>query len=91
MGKTVEPQEKIVQRSIGFPLRQHLFFAEHRIFRPDEFCRLAIDSQIAEIDSKYLPKETSSDYKELLKRISNLLRQSLNKISKDDETETNKN
>ena len=47
MGKKLEDQnERIVQRSIGFNFRQIIFFNEHPDFKPDIFCRKAIDEQI---------------------------------------------
>ncbi len=55
MGKRLKDQmEKISQKSVGFPLRQHLFFAENPDFKPDEFCRFAVDEQINLIDPKFL-------------------------------------
>lgn len=54
MGKRVKPMEKITQRSVGFNLRQILFFAEYPEFKPDDFCRDAVDEQIKLIDPKYL-------------------------------------
>ncbi len=54
MPKKIEPMEKIMQRSVGFKLRQILFFAEHQEFNPDRFCRDAIDEQIKLIDNKFL-------------------------------------
>ena len=54
MPKKVEPMEKITQRSVGFKLRQILFFANYQEFNPDEFCRQAIDEQIKLIDRSYL-------------------------------------
>jgi hypothetical protein len=54
MGKQLTNQnERIVQRSIGFNLRQILFFNEHPDFKPDTFCRDAIDKQIEMIDNKF--------------------------------------
>ena len=59
MGKLLtNPMEKITQRSIGFRLRQILFFAEYPEFKPDEFCRNAIDNQIEKIDERYNEKTT---------------------------------
>jgi len=49
--------DKIVQRSIGFNLRQLLFFAVHPDFKPDLYCRKVVDDQISLIDSKYLKNE----------------------------------
>ena len=57
MGKTVNPREKIVQRSVGFRLRQILFLVEHPEFKPDKHSRKAIDEQIAILDPKYLGEE----------------------------------
>ena len=57
MGSRKNPMEKIVQRSIGFKFRQILFFNEHPDFRPDEFCRKAIDEQIKLIDERYLEQD----------------------------------
>ena len=55
MGKHLNDQkEKIVQRSIGFKLRQILFFAEHPDFKPDAFCRKVVDDQIEQIDPEFL-------------------------------------
>lgn len=45
---------KITQKSVGFHLRQILFFAEHPAFKPDTFCRKAMDEQIKLIDPNYL-------------------------------------
>jgi hypothetical protein len=60
MGKQLTNQnERIVQRSIGFNLRQILFFNEHPDFKPDVFCRKAIDEQIKLIDEKYGEKGTN--------------------------------
>lgn len=58
MGRTLNDQkEKIVQRSIGFRLRQILFFAEHLEFKPDKFCRDAVDEQIKLIDPTFLEND----------------------------------
>jgi len=60
MGKKVNPMEKVMQRSIGFHMRQHLFFAKYPNFQPDEYCRAAVDEQIRLIDgedSEFLKKE----------------------------------
>ena len=50
----IKPMNKITQRSVGFNLRQILFFAEHPDFKPDSFCREAVDEQIKQIDDRYL-------------------------------------
>ena len=50
----IDPMEKITQKSVGFHLRQILFFADHPDFKPDQFCRSAVDEQIKLIDQKYL-------------------------------------
>ena len=52
MGKRCEPMKKIVQRSIGFTLKQIIWFAEHPEFKPDTFCRIAVDEQINLIGDK---------------------------------------
>lgn len=55
--KLKDPREKVMQRSIGFPMRHHLFFAEYPEFKPDTFCRNAVDEQIRIIEgeeSKFL-------------------------------------
>ena len=55
MGKKIEDaNERIIQKSIGFRKRQIDFFQEHKDFRPDEFCREAIDNQIKLIDPNFL-------------------------------------
>lgn len=55
MGKILEnSMKKIVQRSIGFELRQILFLAEHPDFKPDKFCRKILDEQIKIIDPEFL-------------------------------------
>jgi len=54
MGKRVEPEEKILQRGIGFNFRQHRFFNKYRDFKPDQYCRDAIDEQIRLIDPEFL-------------------------------------
>jgi hypothetical protein len=58
MKNRINPRDKIVQRSIGFNFRQIEFFNEHQDFKPDEYCRLAIDEQISIIDERFL-KETN--------------------------------
>ena len=57
MGKKVKPRERIVQRSIGFRFRQFEFFNKYPEFKPDTFCRDAIDEQIAQIDPEFLTEE----------------------------------
>ena len=54
MAQRIKPMDRITQRSIGFNLRQILFFADHPDFKPDKFCRNAIDEQIKLIDPKFL-------------------------------------
>jgi len=54
MPKRVEPDKKILQKSIGFNFRQHRFFNEHPEFKPDVFCREAVDEQIKLIDDSFL-------------------------------------
>lgn len=57
MKKRIDPEEKIVQRSIGFNFRQIRFFNEYPDFKPDTFCRVAVDNQIMLRDTKFLKKE----------------------------------
>ena len=57
MGRKVNPMEKVLQKSISFPFRQHLFFARFPDFKPDEFCRQAVDKQISLLDPSFLSKE----------------------------------
>lgn len=57
MGKRVNPFERITQRSIGFKMRQIQFFDKYPEFKPDSFCREAIDNQIKLIDEEFLEKE----------------------------------
>lgn len=54
MKNRINPRDKIVQRSIGFNFRQIEFFNEYPDFKPDEFCRQAIDNQIEIINIKFL-------------------------------------
>ena len=57
MGRRLKDNnERIVQKSIGFNFRQMVFMNEHPDFKPDTFCRMAIDEQIKLIDDKYLSK-----------------------------------
>ena len=47
MGRRLKnPNEKVMQRSIGFPMRQHLFFMKYPDFKPDTHCRNSVDRQI---------------------------------------------
>lgn len=58
MGKKLNnPDNKIVQRSIGFHFRQIRFFNKYPEFKPDEFCRASIDEQIGIIDSNFLEEK----------------------------------
>jgi len=57
MGKRINPKDKIVQRSIGFNFRQIEFFNEYQEFKPDEFCRDAIDEQIKQINERFLKND----------------------------------
>ena len=55
MGKKLTDQsERIVQRSIGFARRQFDFFDKYPDFKPDSYCRNAIDEQIKLIDTQFL-------------------------------------
>jgi hypothetical protein len=56
----INPEEKIVQRSIGFNFRQIRFFNEYPDFKPDKYCRDAVDEQIklcGEKADKFLKNE----------------------------------
>jgi len=55
--KRVNLKDKVIQRSIGFRGRQIEFFDKYPNFKPDEFCRLAIDEQIKIIDESFLSQE----------------------------------
>ena len=62
MGRKLSNQsERIVQRSIGFNFRQFEFFNKYPDFKPDTFCRKAIDEQIKIIDSNFLEKESNGE------------------------------
>jgi hypothetical protein len=52
----IDPDERIVQKSIGFEFRQHRFFDAHPEFNPSPCCRHIIDEQIKIIDSKFLKR-----------------------------------
>ena len=52
----IKPLNRITQKSVGFHLRQILFFAENPNFKPDTFCRKAIDEQIKLISPEFLDK-----------------------------------
>ena len=54
MSKKVKLRERIMNRSIGFNQRQLEFFEEYSDFKPDPFCRLAVDEEIKKIDPNYL-------------------------------------
>ena len=60
MKTRMNPRDKIVQRSVGFNFRQIEFFNAHPDFKPDTFCRDAIDKQIEIIDIKFLKEENGS-------------------------------
>ena len=53
--------EQITQKSVGFHFRQKLFFNEHPEFRPDPYCRQAVDEQIAKIDPRFLKEEENEE------------------------------
>lgn len=65
MGKKVNPREMVVQKSVGFRFRQREFFNKYPEFKPDEFCRNAIDEQIRLIDPEFLKKEEKNDRKRI--------------------------
>lgn len=57
MAKRIKNSEKIVNRSIGFHLRQLQFFEKYPEFKPDLYCREAIEDQIRLIDREFLSEE----------------------------------
>jgi len=50
-----------MQRSIGFHFRQFEFFNKYPDFKPDIFCRKAIDEQIKIIDESFLNEENEEE------------------------------
>jgi hypothetical protein len=50
----IEPRERIQQKSVSFHRRQIDFFDEHPEFKPDLYCRAAVDEQIKLIDTEFL-------------------------------------
>ena len=63
MGKKVSPRERITGKTIGFRLRQIMFMDKHRDFKPDAFCRKAIDDQIKMIDPEFLSENEKRIYR----------------------------
>jgi len=61
MGKKIDLKEKIIQRSIGFNLRQIEFFNENPDFKPDMYCRMAIDKQIELLYPKQEKEENENE------------------------------
>ncbi len=61
MGKRINPRDRIIQRSIGFKFRQIEFFNMYPEFRPDEYCRKAVDNQISQIDKNFLECQTNTE------------------------------
>lgn len=58
MGKKLnDNNQRICQRSIGFNLRQILFFSKYPDFKPDSFCRNAVDEQIKLIDPSFVQEK----------------------------------
>jgi len=57
MGKRIDPSKKVMQRSIGFKFYHMKFFADYPDFKPDKYCREAIDKQIKLINGSYLPED----------------------------------
>jgi len=55
MPRRVKPEMKVIQRTIGFNYYHFKFFSEHPEFKPDKYCREAIDKQIAMIAPEFLP------------------------------------
>lgn len=65
MGRRVDPNKRITQRSIGFNFYQIMFFNKYPDFQPDEYCRKAIDEQIKLIDKEFLPEEKRDNDEEI--------------------------
>ncbi len=58
MGKRIkDSRERVIQKSVGFRFRQIEFLNKFPEFRPDEYCRDALDEQIKLIDVEFLPKK----------------------------------
>ena len=57
MGRKVDPEKRIMQKSIGFYFYQQRFFAKHPDFKPDKFCRDAVNEQIKLIDPEFIEEE----------------------------------
>jgi len=65
MGKHINPRDKIVQRSIGFSFRQIEFFNKYPEFKPDLYCRWAIDEQIEQKDKSFLREDKNETDKHI--------------------------
>ena len=63
MGRKVEPRKKIMQKTVGFRFYQHEFFNKYPEFKPDEFCRMAVDEQIKLIDPSFLEENKMEETK----------------------------
>jgi len=63
MGRKIEPRKKIMQKTVGFRFYQHEFFNKYPEFRPDEFCRAAVDEQIKLIDPSFLEETKMEETK----------------------------
>ena len=62
MGRRLADNKKrIVQRSIGFTFEQFEFFNEHPDFKPDVYCREAVNNQIRMIDPNFLKNEKTTE------------------------------
>lgn len=57
MSQRINPEERIVQRSVGFNFRQIRFFNKYPEFKPDEYCRKAIDEEIRRLDKEFLSED----------------------------------
>jgi len=59
MGRRLQdPEMAIVQKTVGFHFYQRKFFMKYPDFKPDKYCRKAIDEQIRLIDPSFFPHET---------------------------------
>ena len=61
MGKRIDPKLRIQQRTIGFKNYHFDFFYKHPDFKPDKYCRMAVDEQIKIIDPDFLPNDEKTE------------------------------
>jgi hypothetical protein len=51
----------ITQKTVGFYSYQREFFIKYPDFKPDRYCRIAIDEQIKLIDPEMIPYEKATN------------------------------